>query len=291
MTDKEKLEKVKAEIERRKKLHEKSLINPIHEGFGLQNVIKAKISELTYLHSFIDFMQKEPKFKVGDRISFKHYKENRLKIINVGDKGYYCEDGTFLHFDNQYLWELVEPQECMYSKDNYTDEDRKVLCDGCEEECRFNKKEEPVSEELEVEVKKLWEEINTGHNYSIIDSYNQFYGLCLDIAEWQKQKDSIPVSEDLEEAGKGWLKPQLDKSYANYGEAKMMELTHFDGYAMLDAIEYGIEYGKQQMLKNAVSGHIGQTVNGLLRALSDEVDDDLGFEAGNKVKLIIIKEV
>ena len=35
-----------------------------------------------------------------------------------------------------------EPKECMYSKDNCTDEDRKALCDGCEEECRFNKKEE-----------------------------------------------------------------------------------------------------------------------------------------------------
>lgn len=38
-----------------------------------------------------------------------------------------------------------EPKECMYSKDNYTDEDRKALCDGCEEECEFNKKERLVS--------------------------------------------------------------------------------------------------------------------------------------------------
>ena len=34
-----------------------------------------------------------------------------------------------------------EPKECMYSKDNYTDEDRQVLCDGCEEDCKYNKKE------------------------------------------------------------------------------------------------------------------------------------------------------
>lgn len=57
MTDKE---KIRAEIERQKKLYEDSLTNPIHQGFGLQNVIKAKISELTYLHSFIDSMQEEP---------------------------------------------------------------------------------------------------------------------------------------------------------------------------------------------------------------------------------------
>lgn len=41
-----------------------------------------------------------------------------------------------------------EPKKCMYSKDNYTDEDRKVLCEGCEEECEFNKREEPVNEDL-----------------------------------------------------------------------------------------------------------------------------------------------
>lgn len=40
----------------------------------------------------------------------------------------------------------------------------------------------------------------------------------------------------LREASKEWLTPQLDKSYKEYGERKMMELTHFDGYAMLDAI-------------------------------------------------------
>ena len=55
-----------------------------------------------------------------------------------------------------------------------------------------------------------------------------------------------PVSEDLEEASKEWLIPQLDKSYTNYGEAKMMELTHFDGYAMLDAIEFGAKWQKEK---------------------------------------------
>ena len=60
-----------------------------------------------------------------------------------------------------------------------------------------------------------------------------------------------PVSEDLEEASKKWLSPQLDKSYANYGEKKMMELTHFDGYAMLDAIEFGAKLQKQQLMAKA----------------------------------------
>ena len=47
-----------------------------------------------------------------------------------------------------------------------------------------------------------------------MDEYHQFI-----INEYHKEE---PASEDLEEAGKEWLRPQLDKSYANYGESKMM---------------------------------------------------------------------
>ena len=58
-------------------------------------------------------------------------------------------------------------------------------------------------------------------------------------------------NDDLEEAAKKWLNPKLDKSYANYGETKMMELTHFDGYNMLDAIEFGAELQKKHLWKDA----------------------------------------
>ena len=141
-------------------------------------------------------------------------------------------------------------KECMFTKDYYTDEDRKSLCDGCEEKCKYDKSddftkalaecihnaqcnvvdpmvfaeiwkdeliklskcEEPVSEDLEAEVKKLWEEINTGHSYSIVDSYNIFYGLCMDIAEWQKQKDAnliFNAKEDGYRLGFATMKQQL----------------------------------------------------------------------------------
>ena len=33
------------------------------------------------------------------------------------------------------------------------------------------------------EAMKIWQEINTGHKYAIIDSYEQFYGICVQIAE------------------------------------------------------------------------------------------------------------
>lgn len=45
-----------------------------------------------------------------------------------------------------------EPKMCMYTKDDFTDEDRKTLCEGCEEDCEYNKIEEPVS--------KVWHDSN-----------------------------------------------------------------------------------------------------------------------------------
>lgn len=69
------------------------------------------------------------------------------------------------------------------------------------------------------------------------------------------------VSEDLEEASKEWLRPQLDKSYVNYGEAKMMELTHFDGYAMLNAIEFGAEWQKAK--DESTTENLGEYINEL----------------------------
>ena len=48
-----------------------------------------------------------------------------------------------------------EPKECMYSKDHYTDKDRKVLCDGCEEECKYAQKEESVSKDYRERYKRI----------------------------------------------------------------------------------------------------------------------------------------
>lgn len=105
-----------------------------------------------------------------------------------------------------------------------------------------------------------------------------------------------PVSEELEEASKEWLRPQLDKSYANYGEAKMMELTHFDGYAMLDAIEFGAKWKKEQMIANAIDGDItfdyygdDDKTYGCI-AHDSFCLEDFGLKDRNKVKVIVIKK-
>lgn len=81
------------------------------------------------------------------------------------------------------------------------------------------------------------------------DKAKEDYMLLSEIEGLIKALQEEPVREGLEEASKEWLRPQLDKSYANYGETKMMELTHFDGYAMIDAIEFGAKWQKEQNLE------------------------------------------
>ena len=96
-------------------------------------------------------------------------------------------------------------------------------------------KEEPASEiDFEQELYKAFGQVKD-------------FTLGMRIAKWfydMGKNNREHVSEDLEEASKEWLRPQLDKSYANYGETKMMELTRFDGYAMLEAIEFGAKWQK-----------------------------------------------
>lgn len=81
-----------------------------------------------------------------------------------------------------------------------------------------------------------------------INCENCLYSSACALGDIQECIIDKPVSEDLEEASKKWLIPKLDKSYAIYGEAKMMELTRFDGYAMLDAIEFGAKWGRNQAI-------------------------------------------
>ena len=109
--------------------------------------------------------------------------------------------------------------------------------------------------------------------------------------------DEEPLSEELDKASKEWLIPQLDKSYANYGEGKMMELTHFDGYAMLDAIEFGAKWQKEQMMAKAKGG----TVQKDYQIIMDDgtwIDLDPSMQlkpafnvnVNDKVKVIVTKE-
>lgn len=110
---------------------------------------------------------------------------------------------------------------------------------------RYNKTLDSMQEESK---SKFEQSIQEGDNIV----YNEDLGCRVNLSQLKRvAKKEEPASEGLEVASKEWLRPQLDKTYANYGEAKMMELTRFDGYAMLDAIEFGVKWQKSNLWKHA----------------------------------------
>jgi hypothetical protein len=143
---------------------------------------------------------------------------------------------------------------------------------------------EKIREEIEKKLELMQYQVHRK------DAYKELKGILAYIDEVQKE----PVSKDLEVASKEWLSSQLDKSYANYGEAKMMELTHFDGYAMLDAIEFGANWQKQQMMAKAVDATVHIDAGGYPYIPQIELydyDKDIPLaKEGEKVKVIVIKE-
>jgi hypothetical protein len=178
---------------------------------------RGKLEALEEMVDFIDSLQKEPIFKVGDTIQKKDDNSIRYFIINKTSDGYRAlrglSDTIVIWFSEQDQWELVEEPASRTPADI-----------------------EAAMQEVE-EKSKAFTDAHQGESTDTI------------LAQMRGEE---LVSEDLEEASKEWLKPQLDKSYSSYGENEMMELTRFDGYAMLDAIEFGAQWKEQQLMKNAV---------------------------------------
>lgn len=203
MTDKEKLNRVRAEVQ--------NYIDAAHKAHT--NITEGNFAHLL---SFIDSLQEEPEFKVGDTLRRKS-DGCHAKVIEVRNGNVRVESTDWDMWILNKEWELVKEPEtpvwhdnkdtpvasktkivlytngkwdlfkaykadndfdnywanvnqsleekgvlvkhwayvddlltlsnlettekerkCMYSKDDYTDEDRKVLCDGCEEECKYS---------------------------------------------------------------------------------------------------------------------------------------------------------
>ena len=182
-----------------------------------------------------------------------------------------------------------EPKECMYSKDNYTDEDRKVLCEGCEEECKFNKKEEPASEDLDKEIdnahKLFYEEVGwdsaEGARAYVADWFAHYF------ANWQKQQMEAYRIEHCKSLTNE--QAELEDNFVSSHVEKNNRIPTF-----IDAIEYGMEYCKQQMMAKAVDATVHIDAGGYPYIPQMELydyDKDIPFaKEGDKYKVILIKE-
>ena len=207
--------------------------------------------------------------------------------------------------------EPVSEKKCMFTGDNYTDEDRKVLCEGCEAERKYSKQsvdeamaeieekakaftkahkgesadeilsemrgEEPISEDFKLFEKEYLEK----EKDEILCVYDRHAGL-VDGAKWQKEqfeknrlKHCNSITNEQAELEQGFIDQHLDK---------YQRMPTF-----LDAIEYGMRLQKQQMMKDAIDAEITYGKSLAIPSLGYKLDKE-GLDYGDKVKVIIIKK-
>lgn len=246
-------------------------------------------------------------------------KEKLIKIKSLADKMYNAAfnmttnasllrkamDDYHQFIINEYHKEVsVSENKCMFTKDSYTDEDRKVLCKDCKEKCEYSKKEEPISEDT-MTIRKEWFEHckESWYNEGYIDGkYNR------------DRQFKEPVSEDLEDAsrnyadneeygddvyyaikaafkaGANWQKGQFEKDYADLCKG----IITAKGFAVTMAYNSGVSDAKKQMTKDAteVTVHIdagGYPYIPQMELYDYDKDAPLAKE-GDKYKVILIKE-
>lgn len=207
----DKLQKVRADIERLivdyniKTEKYRGMNKQAHQYYG------GKRDALSEILKSIDSMQEEPKSKFeqsiqeGDNIVYNEdlgCRVNLSQLKRVAKKEDPVSDSETVEAQNKEVYmkphsEPIylgiggipinapkylckeEPKKCMYSEDDYTDEDREWLCDGCNEECKYSKKEESVSDDLDREITKLHLRF---HNIDML----AFEEIARHFAEWSK---------------------------------------------------------------------------------------------------------
>ena len=225
--------------------------------------------------------------------------------------------------------EPVSEKKCIFTKDNYIDEDRKVLCDGCEEECEYNKKEEPVSEDLEKEnkIKILADIIFNAAKYGYMPYDTQDECCAMEIAKENidkfivPKKQEEPISEDLEEASKNYAlnntpwddcKDEIQESFkagAKWQKTKDESTTEDLGeyinklskqfpemsFAKLSRIAVRVaKWKNEQMMAKAVNVEVKADAGGYPYIPQMELydyDKDVALaKEGDKYKVVLIKE-
>lgn len=194
-----------------------------------------------------------------------------------------------------------ESKECMYSKDNYTDEDRKTLCDGCEEECI-----EKINEERKRDL-SLWSLGDFENNFfEIIKPYKDsrnYKNLCIRLVVWRselwrwihwKKRKEEPVSDEFKIALEKKVREAQDWTYIEEegGECPLNE--EFGAYDLEEFAKWGANWQKEQLLAKAVDTTVHIDAGNYPYIPQMELydyDKDIPLaKEGDKYKVILIKE-
>ena len=141
--------------------------------------------------------------------------------------------------------------------------------------------EEPISDDLGKELARLLKDCEIDSEYI----HQDFLHIVANhFANWQKlQMEAYRIEHCKSLTNK---QAELEDNFVSSHVEKNNRIPTF-----IDAIEYGIEYGKQQMMKDAVEVPIEEAVpfGSCKWKLCAKLWLDKGIK-GNKVKMIIIKE-
>ena len=155
--------------------------------------------------------------------------------------------------------------------------------------------EEPVSEDLEEEIKKMQRRYKTIEEYD--GHYAPLYASDIEyiaryFVEWSKNHivdNNEMVSEELEEEHNGWIRVyenELDEFANEYSKTIPLPEKKYAKYSDVDmviAIKAGAKWMKQQMMQSAVTTHFDVSLpESVWRKLRDK-----GVKDGDQ--LIIIK--
>lgn len=107
-------------------------------------------------------------------------------------------------------------------------------------------------------------------------------------AQWQKQRDNISVSEDLEVAAKLYAEREYDRK-----NPSSLPWQCKGCYApLMYAFKDGAKWKKQEMMEDAVKGtvkFVGEGTDKMVKFVCGNLNPD-EYELNQRVKLIIIKE-
>lgn len=236
--------------------------------------------------------ESKAQLKVGDKVMYLNE-----EYVVTDNKDHYTLRSTkertsvpVVHIDfgnEDYELRLVEDsKKCMYTKDNYTDEDRKVLCEGCEEKCEYAQKKADWLQELQdkldslskEDLEKVWAKYHQKEETVSEDLEEAAEDFCE--GEWDGLHDNegnpLYTQDYLEYTFKAGAKWQMEKDYKDG-----LQNDNFLTFAYMD----GLKKGKYEMKKEAVECTIEGVIgcDSLLRIKGR-------YKYGEKVKVIIVKD-
>ena len=157
-----------------------------------------------------------------------------------------------------------EPKKCMYALDDFNDEDRKVTCDGCEEDCKYAKLNTMLDDALTNETKESWNERLDKKDY------RERYKRIAQSESFKKTHEGISIGDTVPVEGEISEEP-ISEEWIEELRTKLDSLSKEDFKKVFD--KYAVDFNEERVSED-------------LNEAAEEWDESLyrsdAFKAGAK---------